>query len=242
MKRTEIFSLLLSLLLLSCSERKTESSLPFYNTLDFTPEWISPADKAYAGIHRIAPFSFRNQDSIVIGNEQVKGRICVVNFFFTTCGSICPRMMRNLRKVDSSFANDGRIRILSHTVLPQSDSVARLRDYGQRRGIDSRRWWLLTGRKEEIYHLARTSYFADDSLGYGAGNTDFLHTENCVLVDGEGRLRGVYNATLELEMDQLIGHIRQLLREQDERSGDQSTTSFPFRYSGRMLAKSGVRQ
>jgi len=241
MKRTEIILALLPLLL-ACKEDKKGSSLPFYNRPDFTPEWIAPGDSAYANIHRIAPFSFRNQDSIVIGNEQVKGRICVVNFFFTTCGSVCPRMMRNLRKVDSSFADDGRIRILSHTVLPQSDSVPRLRDYAHKRGIDSRRWWLLTGSKDEIYHLARTSYFADDSLGYGAGNTDFIHTENCVLVDGEGRLRGVYNATLELEMDQLIGHIRQLLREQDERSSDQSTTSFPFRYSGRMLARSGVRQ
>jgi protein SCO1/2 len=212
MKRIDLV-VLFCFLLAACGNHSSQPSLPFYNSPDFTPEWLTPSDKGYESLHHIAPFSFINQDSARITNKQVEGKIYVAGFFFTTCGSICPRMMANLKKVNDAFAQNDRVLLLSHTVLPETDSVQRLKAYAQKRGIDSRHWWLLTGNKEEIYKLARTSYFADDTLGYSNTGADFLHTENCVLVDGKGRLRGVYNATLELEMDKLIEHINLLLKE-----------------------------
>ena len=86
------------------------------------------------------------------------------------------------------------------------DSIPRLNRYAKQMQLDTRNWWLLTGDRDEIYTLARRSYFADEATGYNKNNREFLHTENCVLVDGKGRIRGIYNATLELEMEKLIRH------------------------------------
>lgn len=212
MKPINLF--LFILILASCNSRKPASVLPFYDSADFTPQWLATGDKAITHLHRVASFDFINQDSLHINPKKLDGKIYVANFFFTTCGSICPRMMTNLKKVSTAFDHNDRVRLLSFSVLPESDSVSKLKSYAQKRGIDNRQWWLLTGNRQQIYHLARTSYFADDSLGNSADGTDFLHTENCVLVDGQGHLRGVYNATVELEMDQLIKHIGILLKEQ----------------------------
>lgn len=185
--------------------------LPFYNHPDFTPEWIAPGDSNYTSIHRIAAFSFMNQEGTFITQQQLQGKVHVANFFFTTCGSICPKMMNNLKKFSQAFADDDRVRMLSYSVLPQTDSVARLKRYATLQGIDSRRWWLLSGNRDKIYAMARGSYFADGLNNPSTDTTDFLHTENCVLVDTAGRIRGVYNATLELEVDKLIAQTRELL-------------------------------
>jgi protein SCO1/2 len=185
--------------------------LPYYNTPDFMPLWLSPKDTAQA--HCIADFSLQNQEGNTITRSDIAGDICVANFFFTTCGSICPRMMANLKKVAAAFANDSFVRLLSHTVLPETDNVSKLDAYAKRSGIDARHWWLLTGNKEDLYRLARQSYFADEATGYNKGSGEFLHTENCVLIDRRGHIRGVYNATLELEMNKLIEHIRLLRQE-----------------------------
>lgn len=193
---------------------KKEAPLPFYNTPDFTPRWIATTDKEYSSIHTIALFHFFNQNGKEITNKNVEGKIYVANFFFTKCGSICPKMKGNLEKVQAAFASDKNVMILSHTVMPEADSVQKLAEYARRNNINNEQWWLLTGSKDEIYKLARQSYFADEELGYNKGSNEFLHTENCILVDKHGRIRGVYNGTLELEMNKLIEHIRLLEKEE----------------------------
>jgi protein SCO1/2 len=165
-------------------------------------------------IHTIAPFSFINQNGKTITNKNVEGRIYVANFFFTNCTSICPKMMNNLKKVQQAFSNNKDVLILSHSVLPETDSISRLAAYANKFGISSRQWWLLTGNKDQIYKLARKSYFADEEIGYNKNSTEFLHTENCILVDKKERIRGVYNGTLELEMNKLIEHIKILQLEE----------------------------
>lgn len=196
------------------NEKAKEASLPFYNTPDFTPQWIAASDKSYASIHTIAPFSFSNQNGETITNKSVAGKTYVANFFFTTCGSICPKMNGNLEKVQAAFEGDNNVMILSHTVMPEADSVQRLAQYASLHNINSNQWWLLTGNKDDIYKLARQSYFADEELGYNKGSNEFLHTENCILVDKHGRIRGVYNGTLELEINKLIEHIKLLEKEE----------------------------
>ena len=198
-------------ILSSCKEAKKEQ-LPFYNTPDFTPLWLSLTDKQYSSLHTIAPFSLTDQNGKTITNKNVQDKIYVANFFFTTCAGICPKMMKNLKKVQEAFQNTNGVIILSHSVLPETESVQRLASYAERFHIQSN-WHLLTGNKEEIYNIARKSYFADEETGYNKNSNDFLHTENCVLVDGTGRIRGVYNATLELEINKLIGHIKILQKE-----------------------------
>jgi protein SCO1 len=187
------------------------NALPYYNAPDFTPQWVSA--EAGRSLHRIAPFSLQNQDGRTITGDDLTGKIYVANFFFTTCGSICPRMAANLKKVAAAFADDTSVRIVSHSVLPEVDSVERLHRYAITHGINSNKWWLLTGNRDTIYRLARQAYFADEATGFNRGSNEFLHTENCVLIDRNGHIRGVYNATLELEMNKLIGHMNQLRQE-----------------------------
>jgi protein SCO1/2 len=189
MKRNKFYIAVLMLFLFSCGEKKEKIRLPFYNTPDFTPQWISEI-KNNASIHTIAAFSFIDQNGKQVTNKNVEGKIYVANFFFTTCGSICPKMMNNLKKVQTAFPNSN-VLILSHSVLPGTDSVSRLKKYESRMAIDGTRWWLLTGNKEAIYTMARRSYFADEEIGYTKGGDEFLHTENCVLIDGKGRIRGL---------------------------------------------------
>jgi len=103
--------------------------------------------------------------------------------------------------------------ILSHSVTPARDDVPTLSKYANANHIDSKNWWLLTGDKEQIYKMARQSYFADDESGYTKNINEFLHTENLVLVDRKGRIRGVYNGSLRLEVDNLIDNIKMLEQE-----------------------------
>ena len=200
--------------ILGCNNTgKKDLALPFYNTPNFTPVWLTPADEGYKTIHTIAPFSFTNQLGQTISNKNVAGKIYVANFFFTSCGSICPQMMSNLAKVQDVFGNDDSVRILSHSVTPLHDNVTVLLKYANQRHISSKNWWLLTGDHDAIYTLARQSYFAENENGFKKGTADFLHTENLVLVDRHGRIRGVYNGSLQLEVDNLIRDIKLLERE-----------------------------
>jgi len=212
MKRSSFFISITGFILCSCGQEQKKVQLPFYNSPDFTPQWIAPNEKGYSTVHTIAPFSFTNQNGKTISNKNLAGKIYVANFFFTSCGSICPKMMNNLKKVQNAFSKDNQVFILSHSVTPEVDNVSRLRNYQQRMNINGKTWWLLTGSIEAVYKIARRSYFADEETGYNKDSREFLHTENCILVDGKGRIRGVYNATLELEMNKLIEHVKILKR------------------------------
>jgi protein SCO1 len=209
----KFFSVLLLVCLFGCYAKEQKEQLPFYNTPEFTPQWLNATDNSYATIHTIAPFQFTNQEGKVISNKEVQGKIYVANFFFSKCASICPRTNANLKKLAVAFESNPDVLILSHSVTPEADSVAQLASYANKQGIDAKKWWLLTGDKEAIYTIARKSYFADEELGYNRSTRDFLHTENALLIDGKGRIRGVYNATLELEINKLIDHIHLLLNE-----------------------------
>lgn len=187
--------------------------LPYYYSPDFTPLWPGETQFSADTLHRVAAFSFTDQDGRVIDNDFVKGKIYVANFFFTACPGICPKMTTNLVAVQEAFSSDPDILILSHSVMPWADSVARLKEFSDLYGIDHSKWKLLTGSKNEIYSLARTSYFAEEVAGFTRDSTDFIHTEHCLLVDREGHLRGLYNGTLPLEVERLIEDIRILSRE-----------------------------
>lgn len=199
-----------------CAGKSESHGLPFYNTPDFTPVWLNPDDNGYGSIHTIAPFSLTNQLGETVTNRQTAGKIYVANFFFASCGSICPKMMSNLAAVQQAFDKDDRVLLLSHTVTPFRDSVPVLFKYAAIHHIDNKKWWLLTGNKDSIYRLARKAYFADEATGYNKNPDEFLHTENVVLVDSKGRIRGVYNGTLQLEMANLISHIKMLEAEKEE--------------------------
>ncbi len=212
-----VFFLLGIVLVTSCSnepEQEDEAGLPFYNSSEYNPEWFAKGSEAYDEIHTVADFSFTNQLGEQIDQETIKNKIYVVNFFFTSCPGICPRMTNNLHPVQEAFLEDDDVLILSHTVTPWSDSVPQLKTYGEINKINPKKWHLLTGNKEELYKMGRLSYFVDE--GYGKTVTDsneFLHTENIILVDRKRRIRGVYSGTSKLEMKNLINDIHLLKSE-----------------------------
>lgn len=208
-KTCRIVFLLSSMGILFACEKNKE--IPFYNTPDFTPIFT----KNTANItHQIADFSFLNQAGKAVTQKNIEGKIHVANFFFTSCGSICPTMTSNLKKVSKAFENDKQIVLLSYSVTPWIDSLPKLRQYAQLHQITNPNWHLLTGNKANIYQLARKSYFAEEDIGFTKDSTDFLHTEHVILVDKSKRIRGIYNGTLRLEMSQLIQDIQLLKKEE----------------------------
>ncbi len=187
---------------------KATPALPFYDSADLTPRWTRSSS------HRIGDFSLVTQDGAAITRNDVMGKVHVASFIYTRCAGICPAMVTQLSKVQNAI--DGRDAVLvSYSVTPQDDSPETLAAFGELRGIDPGRWKLVTGNPEQIYALARTSYFADDGrLEAGKAATEqFLHTEKALLVDCEGRLRGVYNATLPHDIEKLLADLDLLLEQ-----------------------------
>jgi protein SCO1 len=210
-----VFAAIMFLLLGSCKVRTQapDNTLPFYNTAAFDAEWIAEDDEAYSRIHTIDTFSLWDQSGHMITSDSLKGKIYIANFFFSTCPSICPKMVSNLKILQDSFKNDESVKLLSFSVTPWKDSISRLREYGRNNDIDPHQWHLLTGSKERIYTLARQSYFAEKSLGIQKDTSEFLHTETMLLVDGRGRIRGIYNATQKVDVQRVTEDIYILKKE-----------------------------
>ncbi len=190
------------------------SGLPYYNTPEFTPQFLSGKSDVKSKItHTIAPFAFVNQDGDTLTDKTIQGKIHVADFIFTSCGNICPVMTDQMARVGKAFENDTSVVILSYTVTPWVDTPEKLKKYKQEKGIKKSNWYFLTGNKTAIYKLARQSYFAEESMGFSKDSTQFLHTEHFLLVDANKRIRGIYNGTLQLEAEQLIKDINTLKAE-----------------------------
>lgn len=213
MIRIRAFALLI-LITTACSQHATEqTTLPYFNTPDFTPTWADAKTIDQQTLHSIPAFSFTDQDGNNVSDMTVNDKIYVVDFFFTHCQSICPKLTENMGKVAQAFLKDNHVMMLSHSVTPELDNMMVLKNYARQKNITNPNWRLLTGDKKQIYDLARKGYFADNSVGYNKDFTEFLHTENFVLVDKHRHIRGVYNGTVDFEMDNLIRHIKLLEKE-----------------------------
>jgi protein SCO1 len=213
MLRTVFFrsSLVLSLLL-ACNKRE-EQALPYYNRPDFTPLFLSEQEAAKEITHHTGAFSLIDQDNQKITEKSVDHKIQVASFIFTSCGSICPVMIRNLQAVSKKYRHDPEIVMLSFSVTPWIDTPEKLKDFKRLHHIDNPNWYFLTGKKSEIYTLARRSYFAEEDLGFTRDSTEFLHTEHIILTDKKQRIRGIYNGTLQTDMQQLATDIALLKNE-----------------------------
>lgn len=166
--------------------------------------------------HRVGKFAFTNQDGKVITQDDVNGKIRVVEYFFTTCKGICPRMNENIVKVYEAFKGNDDVKILSHTVDPRKDTVQAMKAYSLRFDADAKQWMFLTGSKKELYEMAYHDYLvtaADSSVK--EIDAQFIHTDKLVLVDKSGRIRGAYSGTDKGDINQLIGDIKELLQEKE---------------------------
>jgi len=158
--------------MISCD--KAERKLPYYNTADFTPTWELPTDGDQ--FHQIRPFNLINQENEKFTEADIKGKICVVDFFFTSCPGICPKMANSMIDLQNEFLEDDNLLLLSHSVTPDYDSVPVLKQYAIKKGVDFKRWKLLTGTRNEIYDLGRKYYFVEEDEGLLREEDYFLHT------------------------------------------------------------------
>ena len=200
---TLLSAIILTLFYLALKPKKT---LPIYNPSMVNPELVDSTVQYISKYHSIADFSFTNQNGKTITQKDYEGKIYVADFFFTTCGSICPKMTTNLVEVQKAFVNNPKVMLLSHTVFPETDSVSVLKEYAKKNGVIDSKWNLVTGDKKQIYTMARKSYLAV-KLGKPEELYDMVHTENFVLVDSNRRVRGFYDGTKKEEIERLIDDI-----------------------------------
>ena len=195
---------------------RPEDDLPIYQPSQLNPALVDPSAMREEN-HRILDFNLVNHLGDTVTLADVQGQILVVDFFFTRCATICPLMTKNLRRIHDRLGPDAPVQLMSHSVTPVADSVSVLAAYADKHGADPDLWWFLTGEKSEIYTLARKSYFSCLDEGDG-GFQDFVHTENIVLVDDQGRLRGFYDGTDSKAMSQLFSDLEFLLEKKREKS------------------------
>lgn len=194
------------------SALKPKKTLPIFNPSDVNPELVDSTVQYISKYHTIADFSFVNQNGKTITQKDYEGKVYVADFFFTTCGSICPKMTTNLVEVQKAIINNPKVMLLSHTVFPETDSVPVLKAYAIKNGVIDSKWNLVTGDKKEIYTMARKSYLAV-KLGKPEQLYDMVHTENFVLVDQKKRVRGFYDGTKKEDIQKLISDINYLCTE-----------------------------
>lgn len=170
--------------------------------------------------HTVKPFSFINQDGKVVTDKDFTNKIYVVEYFFTTCEGICPKMNENMAKVYQAFRGQNDVAILSHTVDPETDTVEQLKRYSMKFDADPNQWVFVTGNKDSLYKMAIKSYIVP--VTEDTTNTDvlpdFIHTEKFILVDKEKHIRGIYDGTNEGDVKKLIVDISTLQSEYTDAS------------------------
>lgn len=161
----------------------------------------------------IKQFSFISQDSTTITKKTFDNKIYVADFIFLSCPSICPVMTTELKKVYDVYKTNPNIYFISHTIDPQNDTIPRLKKYSEKMGVDSRKWFFVTGTKDSIYSIAEDSYFATayaDETAPGG----YVHSGGLLLVDKNKQIRGIYDGTNPMETERLIKEIKILIKEQ----------------------------
>lgn len=195
---------LIGLWMTGCIEQK-EQRLLIYGERD-----TLNGDTVY---HKIANFSFVDQDSNIITNETFKGKIYVADFFFTSCRTICPIMKTQMLRVYDSIQNDPEVLILSHTIDPEYDTVGLLKDYAENKlGVKSNKWHFVTGDKDSIFNIAQTSYLAT-AMEDSTEPDGRIHSGAFLLIDKDRRIRGRYDGTKEEDVNRLLEEIQILKKE-----------------------------
>ena len=201
---------LLVLLIVGCAEVKNSFELPVLGRPKIIEREVDGKLQTDTVPHRIAEFAFVDQDSNMVTNQTFDGKIYVADFFFTSCPTICPVMKQQMLRVYEAFEEVEDVALLSHSIDPEYDTVALLKDYATRLGIETSKWHMVTGDKEKIYEMGETSYMVvaneDDTAPGG-----FIHSGAFLLIDKDRQIRGVYDGTKEEDVDLLIKDINWLI-------------------------------
>ena len=163
----------------------------------------------------VKPFTFKTQEGEPFSEKDMLGKVSVVEYFFTTCKGICPRLNANMRTVYDVFKSNPQFQVVAHTCDPDRDSVQRLKLYADSMKLDSRNWILLTGRKDSLYQAARTSYLLDDPKNNVVRIEDqFIHTQFFAVVDKTGQVRGqIFDGLKKEDLIKLKDEVAALLKE-----------------------------
>ncbi|MBC5992364.1 SCO family protein [Pontibacter cellulosilyticus] len=197
----------------ACDSSTNEGTLPIYGErepVERTVDGKTVVDTVY---HTIPDFAFVNQDSQRVTQETVAGKVYITDFFFTSCPTICPKMKSQMLRVYEAYKDNPNVVLLSHSIDPTHDTVAVLKDYADRLGIETNKWHLLTGDKDSIYAIAEEYLAAAQEDAGAAGG--FSHSGDFYLIDQQRRIRGHYNGTSEKDVDRLIKDIPVLLNEKN---------------------------
>lgn len=204
--------LLAAMLALSCGGNNSNDQLPILGRKKIV-ERVEEGKTNYDTLdHKIADFSFLNQDSLVVTNANYERKIYVADFFFTSCPTICPAMKKQMLRVYKAFEMNDQLGILSHTIDPKYDNVSVLKDYAERLEVSSSKWNFVTGDFDEIYNLGEKSYMVTAGEDEDAPG-GYIHSGAFLLVDMDRRIRGIYDGTIPEDVDVLINDIRRLLKE-----------------------------
>lgn len=214
-----IVLVLLSIVIISViySILKPKEILPIYQPASVNFELVDSTIQHKKKYHAISDFELINQNGQTITQNDYKNKIYVADFFFTTCKTICPIMTDHMYSIQKKILNDDGVKLLSHTVIPSIDSVAQLKRYAKQKGVNDRKWNLVTGDKKQIYELARKSYLAVKTTGNGDAY-DMIHTENFMLIDKKRQIRGFYDGTNPEDIERLLSDISILKNEKKPKS------------------------
>ena len=179
--------------------------LPVYQPAEVNEKLVDSSIIHVAKYHKISDFKLTNQNGKEITQANYKDKIYVADFFFTTCQDICPVMTKNMYQLQEELKNDNQILLLSHTVIPEVDTVEQLKKYAIENNVDDSKWNLVTGDKKQIYELARKSYLAVEDSNFN--EYDMIHTENFMLIDKEKQIRGFYDGTNSEDINRLLKDI-----------------------------------
>ncbi|KOS07192.1 cytochrome C oxidase assembly protein [Flavobacterium akiainvivens] len=202
----------IAFLILAIKFLTPQKDLKVYSPIDVNPKLVDSTVQDVGTKHRIAPFSFINQNGKVITEKDYEGKIYVADFFFTKCQTICPIMTDNMTWLQGQIKDMPDVMLLSHSVTPDIDSVPVLRRYATEKGAIDGKWNLVTGNKRDIFGIARKSYLAVETND-AADLYDMVHTENFILVDKKGRIRGFYNGTNRDSLAEGEKNVTQLLED-----------------------------
>lgn len=204
---------ILSIIIISIfySILKVDTPLPILQPNRVDAALVDSSIQYQKKYHKIADFKLVNQNGDTITQDTYANKIYVADFFFTTCQSICPIMTDEMYRIQKQIKDDDEVMLLSHSVTPEIDSVAQLKRYAKKKGVNDAKWNLVTGDRKQIYDLARKSYLVvkdDGSQPYG-----MIHTENFALIDKNRQIRGLYDGTSRASVDSLLNDIKRLKKE-----------------------------
>ncbi len=206
-------SLILLLFVSSCNstpEKKTRA-LPYMGNFDIVTYEQDGEVHVDSVFPKIPAFRYLNQDSVMIASKDLKGKVWIANFFFTSCPSICPPMTAQMKRLNI-LTNDinEHLQYLSFSIDPKTDQPHVLRNYIRQNGIQANNWYFFTGDEAKTHELG-VKHFLVNAEANGAAPGGFAHSDYFVLVDHEGYVRGVYHGTITEEVDQLNKDVRKLL-------------------------------